>query len=235
MTRCSILLLFSCVFLILLINPTYASQNVSINLPSCRFTITIPQGWDSIPQDVILKKNGTALPCFGFYPKQQGDYFKEIYVLVSFLTTANVLNGFTFEEIARNLKRMNEQSKMPNTDSLRMVYNGTDKYTHGGKFYIRTLTTIYKDTVTLKCLQDLLLTRYGYISIVCYKKGRTEDIFRDAATSITQGISIQNDYIYTEPQGQTAFTLIKIIISLCIGMAVYFIIILTGIRKKRAR
>ena len=146
------------------------------------------------------------------------------------MPTAESLNNTYFTNIVSNLEKMNESSSLSN-DSMHVLIDKMKSNQQNGTYQISTAMTISKDTTTIKCLQCLLLTKFGYIGIMSYDdniiSGKPEIITR----TVINSIDIQEDYKYTEPENKSAFTPDKIAIALGIGVLVFIIMTLIDKRK----
>ena len=105
---------------------TYGQDTIQVLQKSCKYTFVIPEGWDTIPRSVLMQKLPGYSIDAGLYPLQQQEYFKGNYILINFLPTIKTLNGFPFKQIEEDLVKMNEKSLLPNTDTLRVTYKGTE-------------------------------------------------------------------------------------------------------------
>lgn len=217
--------------------PLFANANnmqnvIYVQVQSCKFSFTVPEGWDTIPHSEIAKKLGKDIAVLGLYPNGQEEYFRNEYVIMSFLPTVECLNNMPFEKIVENLEKMNGQkSNMSQSDTIRIAYHGMSSSTNDNRFQIHTSMTIYKDSVKMNCLQNLLLTKFGYVSVAYYEKKQTCRKYSDVMQKIILGVKIHDDYIYIEPQKESVFTPVKIAMSIGIGVLVYLIMVLFDKKK----
>lgn len=219
--------------MILFANAAGVKERIPVQLKSCKFSVTVPEGWDTIPQSALAQKLGEDVAVMGLYPEGKSDYFEEKYMILSFLPTVKSLNNLPFKEIFDEMKGMTKQSSIPNNHSLRVVYNGIERFSNEGKFWIRTSMAVCKDSASINCLQNLLLSKFGYISVTYYDKNFVASDPENAVQKIVQDIEVDNEYKYDEPQEETAFTPTKIAIAVGVGIFVYLIIVLFDKRKKK--
>lgn len=214
---------------------TYGQDTIQVLQKSCKYTFVIPEGWDTIPRSVLMQK----LPGYSIdarlYPLQQQEYFKGNYILINFLPTIKTLNGFPFKQIEEDLVKMNEKSLLPNTDTLRVTYKGTESKKLDGYYHVYTLSSIVKDSVALECVQDLLLTKFGYVSLSGYQKEGGKYALSELLDLMTRNIQIQQPYKYVESASKQHITCVQMIVSVCIGLLAYIIIILFSKRKKNKK
>ena len=147
----------------------------------------------------------------------------------------SVLNGFPFKQIEEDLVKMNEKSLLPNTDTLRVTYKGTESKKLDGYYHVYTLSSIVKDSVALECVQDLLLTKFGYVSLSGYQKEGGKYALSELLDLMTRNIQIQQPYKYVESASKQHITCVQMIVSVCIGLLAYIIIILFSKRKKNKK
>jgi len=219
--------------LVLFANAVGTPERIPVQVQSCKFSVTVPEGWDTIPQSALAQKLGKGVAVMGLYPKGKTDYFEEKYMVLSFLPTLNSLNNLPCKAIYDELKGMMKQNSIPNNDSIHVVYNGMDSLSAGDKFQIQSNTTIYKDSAIVNCQQILLLSRFGYICIAYYDKNEIPSASDTVLQKLIQDIDIDNDYVYVEPHNEPTFTPGKIAIALGIGVLVYLIMTLLDKRKKK--
>lgn len=211
---------------------TYGQDTIQVLQKSCKYTFVIPEGWDTIPRSVLMQKLPGYSIDAGLYPLQQQEYFKGNYILINFLPTIKTLNGFPFKQIEEDLVKMNEKSLLPNTDTLRVTYKGTESKKLDGYYHVYTLSSIVKDSVALECVQDLLLTKFGYVSLSGYQKEGGKYALSELLDIMTRNIQIQQPYKYVESASKQHITCVQMIVSVCIGLLAYIIIILFSKRKK---
>jgi len=219
--------------LVLFANAAETLERIPVQVQSCKFSVAVPEKWDTIPQSALDQKLGKGVAVLGLYPKDQVDPFRERYIILSFMPTVKGLNSLSYDAIFENLKEMNEKNHMPDTDSLRVVYNGMERFSNDGKFWICTSITVYKDSVNVNCLQNLLLSKFGYINVTYYDKSYITPDYEDVVQKMTQNIDVDDDYLYVEPQKESAFTPGKIAIALGVGILVYLMMVLLDKRKKK--
>lgn len=211
---------------------TYGQDTIKVMQKSCKYAFVIPEGWDTIPKSVLVQKLPGYSIDAGLYPLQQQEYFKGNYILINFLPTIKTLNGFLLKQIRKDLVNINKQSLLPNTDTLKVTYKGTESKILDGYCHVYTLSSIVKDSVALECVQDLLLTKFGYVSLSGYQKESGKYALSELLDIMTKGIQIQQPYKYVEPVSKQHLTFVQVIVSVSIGLLTYIIIILFSKRKK---
>lgn len=230
------LIIFPLVLLSMLLSiaqSSYADNTVRISERSCKFTVDIPQGWERIPTAAIKEKIEKVPVSLALYPKDQTSYFSDNYILISVLPSIKALSNFSFKNIIENVNKMNEESRKIQTNSLKIEYDKTENYIADGHYHISTKMIIHKDSVGMSCMQDLLLTKFGYISVSCYaKNGYAQKEIGEMAQLISKNIKVEPDYQYSEPKKQSVFSLRNIGISVGIGLVVFVVITLLGKKKK---
>lgn len=223
-----VLMLFAVIY-------TYGQDTIRVTNKSCKYMLAMPNGWDTIPKSILMEKFPGYSIDAGLYPLQQSDYFKGNYILISFLPTMKTLDRFSFKQIMEDVVKMNKQGFLPNTDTLKVAYKGTESKTIDGYYHVYTFFSIVKDSVALECIQDLLLTKFGYVSLSGYQKEGGKYTLREQLDMMTNSIQIQQPYKYVEPVPEQHFTLIQVIVSVCIGLLVYVIIIFFSKKKKNKK
>lgn len=215
------------------IKNSYATNTVRISERSCRFSITIPLGWDSIPSRALKVKRGKMPVSLALYSKGQSSYFTGNYVIISVLPTIKPLSTYKFKDIVKEVEQMSKKVPQKQSDTLKVEYGEAKSYVVDGHFHVCTGMKILKDSVEVTCVQDLLLTKFGYISISCYAKGdNAQTQSRNITQLISKSIKVEPDYQYTEPEKPSVFTLRNIGISVGIGLLVFLIITILGKKKK---
>lgn len=210
-----------------------ASNIVNINQQSFRFSMTIPDGWDSIPSAEIKKKFGDMPIVLALYPKKQDSYFLNNYVLITVMPTVKSLDNYKFNDIVTQVKQMAKTVQYKQSDTLRIDGETIDSYVFEDGFHVTNNMNIFKDSIVWACVQDLLLTKFGYISIASYSKDRETQLqSNNVAKIISQNIKVDSDYKYVEPKTNSLFTIRNIAISVGVGILVFMIMSFIGKKKK---
>jgi hypothetical protein len=211
----------------------YASDTVSIDNRACKYVITLPEGWDTIPRSFLRERLGSFDVDMGIYPVAQGDYTKENYVLVRFIPAIKTLNAFNFKQIVADFAKSGKQEEIK-TDSLQVRFNKMDTKVKEGDYYIFSYYSIRKDTVALESCQMLQPTKFGYVSIMSYTKNNEAAVSIDELSALLSKIvTVHPDYKYVEYRKE-GLTFIHVLISLAIGLIVYvFIMWISKKRKQR--
>jgi hypothetical protein len=210
----------------------FASKVVSVNHQACKYIITLPEGWDTIPQS-FLKEKEQLKPFnidLGVYPVEQGDYTKGNYALVCFMPAVKTLNAFTFKQIVADMTKANNQGEIK-TDTLQARFNKMNTVVKDGNFRIFSYYSIKKDTVAMESCQMLQPTKFGYISIMSYKKNEGAVSMEELSALLSKTVTVHPDYKYAEYK-KDGITLKHILISLTIGIIVYALITFISRKKK---
>lgn len=218
--------------LVLFANAETKSERIPVQVKSCKFLVTVPEGWDTIPHSAFVKKLGEGSVVLALYPKGT-EYFEDKYVLLSFQPTVKSLNEFSFETIVKELKEMNDKNRKFDSDSIHVIYNGMDTFSNDGKLGVSMSLTVYNDSSSINCLQNLLMSKFGYISITCYNKEQMTSDFEDIVQEIIKGINIDIDYLYIEPQEKSGFTFTNVAIGLGAGILIFLVLMFFENRKKK--
>ena len=212
----------------------YSSITIPIHNRSYKYSITIPDGWDTIPKEMLAQRLGQYPVDIAIYPAQQEGYFEGNYVLINFLPTAKTLNEFQFKKIVEDVTNTSKQSTIQ-TDTLQITYKSTESKSENENYHIYTYSVITKDSITLDCAQDLYLTKFGYISIMSYKKASGIYSLSEVLDSLFDKIQVQQEYKYTEPIPKQRFTVKQIAISACIGLLVYVVMMFFSKKVKQKK
>ena len=218
--------------MLLCIQQAYCSIIIPINNRSCKYTITIPDGWDTIPKSILAQKLGLHPIEIAIYPTQQEEYFEGNYVLINFLPTMKTLNEFSFQKIVEDVTNTTKQGLSSGTDTLQVTYKGMHSKNENGNYHISTYFSIVKDSVALDCEQNLQLTKFGYISTTNYRKANGTYSLMEMSDLLSNNIEVQQEYKYAEPVPNQHFTVKNIVISVCVGLLVYLVIMFLSKKKK---
>lgn len=210
-----------------------ADVTVNINQKSCKYSVIIPEGWDSIPHDTMLSRFKGISVDIALYRKGSKGYYDDCYVLIDFLPTAKTLSQYPFKDIFTEVKNMNAQATLPHNDSLKVKYKGTEAKVVNDTYRIVTSSSVIKNKREAECMQTLLLAKFGYVSIAVYGKEKKISDMQALSDKIIAGIKLENKYEYREPESRNVFTLTNIVITFGIGLIVY--IIIAFIDKKRKK
>lgn len=212
---------------------SYANNTVNIKQKSCKYNITIPEGWDSIPHDTITKKLGNVNIDLALYKKDSSGYFNDCYILIGFAPTTKALSQYSFKDIVKGLKTQSKQTTSSLNDTIKVETNEVESSTDNDVYRIATLTTILKNDNRIDCLQNLIVTKFGYLSVAFYQKGSSTSVSKKVVEKLISQIKIEDDYKYTEPKTGSLFSPIKIGITIGIGLLVYFMIIFIDRKRKK--
>lgn len=209
-------------------------EQIVINKLACKYSMSIPENWDTIPRKVISDKMGREYDFdIALYPRTSNEYFHDYYVLVSFLPTNNSLNTFTFDAICSQVQQSNGQAQKTIGDSIKLNNVHTSTKVSKGKYNILTEIKATKNSSDYMCLRDQYLTKYGFISINCYKKTDCKIKLTEVDSLITSHLIVQDEYEYSEPSSSSVFSISNIIISLMVGGILYLIMSLFEKKGKK--
>ena len=205
----------------------FASIEIPVAHPACRYAVQPPAGWDTIPLDTIKSKVDKIEVAVGLYPAAQERYFDGSYVLISFMPTIKTLSSFTFEQIVADVAALNKQSELT-SDTLSVRF---DKIVPDAQNYcLHSYFSIWKDTVAVQNCQSLYLTKFGYVAALSYRKSGAAP--PDEAPEPLSGlIQVHPDYQYAAPK-KGGITFWHLLASLAIGLLAYALI--AKFTKKRA-
>ena len=222
------------VLMLLYTQQAYCSITIPTNNKSCKYTITIPDGWDTIPKEVLVQRLGQYPVEIAIYPTQQDGYFEGNYVFINFLPTMKTLNEFQFKKIVEDVTNTNKQSVIQ-TDTLKITYKNTESKIENENYHIYSYSVIVKDSITLDCAQDLYLTKFGYISIMSYKKANGIYSLSEMQNLLFDKIQVKQEYKYIEPVPQQRFTIKQIAIAVCVGLLVYVVLMVFSKKGKQKK
>ncbi|MDR0682422.1 MAG: hypothetical protein LBG15_11340 [Dysgonamonadaceae bacterium] len=210
----------------------YASGIVSIDNRACKYAITLPEGWDTIPQSFLKEKLKQFNVDMGIYPVAQGDYTKGYYALICFMPAVKTLNAFNFKQIVADFTKAGKQGEIK-TDSMQIRFNKMNTKVEEGDYYIFNYYSIRKDTVALESCQMLQPTKFGYISVMSYIKNNEVAVSMDELSAqLSKIVTVHPDYKYVEYRKE-GLTFIHVLISLAIGLIVYVFIMWISKKKKQ--
>lgn len=208
-------------------------KTIEINNLGCNFTITVPIGWDTIPHNALVAKVGPSPnTAIALYNKSQ-DYFSSYYVYISFQSTKTSLSTLSFEDIFSEVDKSIENSPRNIGDSLTISNVRTTSNIHNQSYHILTEMLMENDTSKVESLQDLYLTKYGFININCYKKHGCDVELAEIDSIISTNIIISDEYAYAPPVSNRSIHWSDMFISLAIGAIAYFLIWIYERRKFR--
>lgn len=210
---------------------SYANNTVNIKQKSCKYSITIPEGWDSIPHDTITKRLGNVNIDLALYKKDGRGYFNDCYILIGFAPTTKALSQYSFKDIVKEVRTLSKQTTSSSNDTINVETNDVEGSMDNDVYRITNLTTILKNGNKIDCLQNLIVTKFGYLSVAFYQKGSGTS--KKVVEKLISQIKIEDDYKYTEPKTGSLFSPIKIGITIGIGLLVYFMIIFIDRKRKK--
>jgi len=210
-----------------------ASNAVTILNKGCNYSINIPEGWDTIPNTVLQEKLKQYNADLGIYPITQKDYFNGNYALFVFVPTIKTLNLLTFEQIVSEQEKQKKQGEI-NNDTLHVRFIQAYPEVKDGAYSIYRYYKAQHRSDSLNTCQALRLTKFGYVMVLAYQKDIAGTIPIEKVSALLSGsISVQPDYIYSEPQ-KKGISLKHILISLAIGVLAYVVItVISKIKKKK--
>lgn len=212
---------------------SYANNTVNIKQKSCKYNITIPEGWDSIPHDTITKKLGNVNIDLALYKKDSSGYFDDCYILIGFAPTTKALSQYSFKDIVKEVRTLSKQTTSSSNDTINVETNDVEGSMDNDVYRITNLTTILKNGNKIDCLQNLIVTKFGYLSVAFCQKGSSSFNSKEVVDKLISQIKIEDDYKYTEPKTESLFSPIKIGITIGIGLLVYFMIMFIDRKRKK--
>jgi hypothetical protein len=202
-----------------------ASEAITVSLPLCHYELRVPEGWDTIPQQVLINRLKQKIDG-GIYPISQEDYFSGNYSLISFIPTVNRLDKFTFDQIVADIRNANQQSEI-NNDTLHIHFD----HLQNDLYRIHSFFSVQRNADRVWNCQTLYPSKFGYVSVLSYEKSGAMPI-NELLEQLSDMIRIQPEYRYSEPK--KGITVKHILVSLCIGLIVYGLITVLPKLKKRA-
>lgn len=215
------------------VNISGAVKIIPVHNTSCKYTVCIPDGWDTIPRSILkekLKSSPFSIDA-GIYPVVQSDCFSGNYSLIGFIPTVNMLNRFHFTAIVDDIANMNKSNAIHN-DTLHVYCEKTEPVIRDTNCCVNSYFSIVNKNDSLKNCQTLHLTKFGYVSVLSYEKEGAVPI-TEIIEQLSDMIQIHADYRYSLPESPKGITIKHILISLCIGLAVYVLITLLQKQKKQ--
>lgn len=214
-----------------------SARQVEVSRPGCRYTVTVPAGWDTIPGDTLKKTFPGLNPDLGMYPASQAEYFAGSYALTGFTPTVHPLVSYTFGRIVSDMEMRNEQTeKAWSNDTIAARLDSIVPVGHDGTYRINQFFTLRKDSVCLKGCQSLYLSKFGYVTCLFYQKGSDAlPVGSSPGGFFEPGIiRVSDEYAYIPPQ-KKGFAWLNLLYSLGIGAIVYGLIVLFSKRKRVGR
>jgi hypothetical protein len=218
-----------------MINILGAVKIIPVNHTSCNYTVTIPDGWDTIPSSILkekLKSSQFSID-IGIYPVVQGDYFNGNYSLISFLPAVNMLNQFKFDKIVEDITKMNKSTKIHN-DTLHVHFEKIEPIIRDNDYLTNSYFLIINNDKSLKNCQTLYLAKFGYVSVVSYEKEGAMPIAK-ILEQLSDIIQIHSEHKYSLIETKKGLTFKHIFISFGIGMIVYVLITFFQKFKKQTK
>jgi hypothetical protein len=205
----------------------------SIDNQACKYAITLPEGWDTIPQSFLKEKLKQFNVDMGIYPVAQGDYTKGYYALICFMPAIKTLNAFNFKQIVADFTKAGKQGEIIKTDSMQVRFNKMNTKVEEGDYYIFNYYSIWQDTVALESCQMFQPTKFGYISVMSYIKNNEAAVSIDElSVQLSKIVTVHPDYKYVEYR-RGGLTFMHVLISLAIGLIVYVLITCISKNKKQ--
>lgn len=213
------LFVFVCLFWIISF-PGNAAM-IKIDNKSCEYSIQVPNGWETIPEDTLKARFGKNVIDAGLYKKGSNTYFEGEYIQYVFLPTAKSLNQFSFKKLTKNFKRGISQSVPQDKDSIRLITENTSVSEEQKCFYIKG--TIKSNSIKRSFTQCILPTKFGFLKIIHYRainKEESELTIED----IYSNTEISDSYFYNGPPSKSSLSVWHIVLAFGIGLVVYIII-----------
>ncbi|MDR2131233.1 MAG: hypothetical protein LBP56_08765, partial [Odoribacteraceae bacterium] len=159
------------IIILCVINISGTAKIIPVYNTSCKYTIRIPDGWDTIPRSILkekLKSSPFSID-IGIYPVAQTDYFSGNYSLIGFIPTVNMLNQFHFTAIVNDITNMNKAGVIHN-DTLHVSFENIEPVVKDTIYYINSYFSVVNKDDSLKNCQTLYLTKFGYVTVLSYEK-----------------------------------------------------------------
>lgn len=199
-----------------------ASMTIPVSNGYCKYSITLPQGWDTIPRTVLQANLNMANIDLAIYPISQKKYFRGNYVVFMFTPTLKPLTEFSFKQITEEIGKQSKQGEIVNdTLNIHLIKSYTES--QGGIYSMYSYYKIIHASDSLENCQKMYLTKFGYISVLSYKKVDGQFSLDGMSFLLADVISVQPDYAYIEP-ARNEITLLHLLISIGIGVIVYGLI-----------
>ena len=99
-------------------------------------------------------------------------------------------------------------------------------------YTINSYFSIIQDTLTIENCQSLYPTKFGYVSVLSYKRSGESISMDEMNAQLLEIIQIKSEYIYSEPE-KKGISILHIALSLGIGLIVYGLIAYIPKFKKR--
>jgi hypothetical protein len=211
-----------------------AAKIIPVNHTSCNYTVIIPDGWDTIPSNILkekLKSSSFSID-IGIYPVAQEDYFSGNYSLISFLPAVNMLNQFKFDQIVEDITKMNKSAKIHN-DTLQVHFEKIEPVVRNNNYLTNSYFLIVNNDKPLKNCQTLYLAKFGYVSVVSYEKEGAMPIAK-ILEQLSEIIQIHPEHKYSLIETKKGLTFKHVFISFGIGLIVYMSITFFQKLKKQA-
>lgn len=207
-----------------------ASKVIPISSTLCKYTIQIPNNWDTIPKEALKEKADKMEFDLGIYQIGQSDYYIGGYSFIGFLPSANSLNNFSVKKMLSFISETNKTYEQ-NTDTLTAKFDSISIKFQDNSVVIYSYFTLKNDTLSYRNCQILYPTKFGFISMWVYQKGKTM-LLDETLLQLENLVQIQDEYKYVEPKGGVFLT--HILIALCVGLLVYCAIAFLPKLKKRS-
>lgn len=203
-------------------------EEIQVEQINCKYCISIPEGW-TVYKDTVVSSNGFDCRTLFLSLIDEREYEKPSdYVMIAFLPSLEVLDGFSFEQMRKTITRQFESGA--NTDSLKVVFQNIESVKEN-PCHFQLKFRIMKENSIIECDQVLFPTKFGYISMSFYKHEESPRSLSAMLSSFENAITVDDDYVYSEPASRNNL-IINLLISIGIGLIVYCIISLLSKRDK---
>jgi hypothetical protein len=222
-------------FAVLLVGAICGSSSfpaAGVLTPNPAYAVHIPAGWDTIPSDTISSKLKQIQVDAGIYFVGQSGYFSGSYALITFVPTLHELNKVTFAQMQKEMEVLNRQSEAADDDALQVTFVNMAAEVRNGSHCIRSYFSVVKDSVAMEHCQTLYPSKFGYVSVMLYKKAAGGIPVNEAEAQLADMIRIQPEYQYREPE-KGGISFMHVAISLAVGLLVYGLIALLTQKRKR--
>lgn len=201
-----------------------AETAIKISGESCIYSIEVPEGWATISKDSIKAKFGDELIDIALYCKESKNPFQGKYILCRFIPSRSPLSQFDFSKITKEIEQsFNDTNNSQSRDKPRVITDSFLANKENLSFYITG--TVISENEKRKFYQAIVPTKFGYLMIAAYQPPYLSAQSCDLSINdFSQGLIIDNNFIYSEPPSKFKLNLWHLFIALAVSSAVYGII-----------
>jgi hypothetical protein len=93
------------------------------------------------------------------------------------MPTINNLNKFSFKQIVLDFEKANQASKIKN-DTLQVSFDSINSSVQHTNYVINSYFSLIKDSISMENCQTLYPSKFGYVTVLSYKKECLKGIFK---------------------------------------------------------